>query len=547
MRPVAAACAIFCLALTPEGGGPSVVSVALVATASSTASAPPLTSSATATSTSTSTSATATSSTATSSTSTSVVFPFPSARHFERGICSAIAPGGEFPGNFLAARDLTTSFVDGDDLLALVNRSPYGTLAADYAPSDLVQVFTLRPVSAVECETRTGPCLRREAATQVKEMLAAMRAKGFIGRVESAYRGYQSQCGTFFNWAKKETSEFCSAVDQSALAGHSQHQLGTTIDLFTEEWVQEGKDKNTGTFRNGFGCSYAGRWIEDNAWRFGFVIPYPLHPDDRQDAQPCAQRWDWPVPANPHTGYKNEAWHLRFIGVESASQYHDDWLASLPGTPGEITLEQWLRRRLGRVGDADLPVCDGCSCEACATLAGGEKKARPCGDNSVLWLDENGRPVAANEEPRILDVRTLPTKVDGAILIEVKVLLPPRTITQPPVMRAEGVAAYTGGQTFDALVPYKKTKPHRYDDLPGAWRLGVEAASETAARWPWRASLARESLARIYNRANMILPAASGDVWIRLVVSPPAGAASLRVTLLRDGAEHGTREVPLAR
>ncbi len=532
MRPVAAACAIFCLALAPDAGAPTVVG-----------QGPLPDSTATSIPTSTPTPIPTSIPTSTSTSTSPPVLPFPSARHFERGICSAIAPGGEFPGNFLAARDLTTSFVDGDDLLALVNRSPYGTLAADYAPTDLVQVFTLQPVTASECETRTGPCLRREAATHVKEMLAAMRAKGFIGRVESAYRGYQSQCGTFFNWAKKETSEFCSAVDQSALAGHSQHQLGTTIDLFTEEWVQEGKDKNTGTFRNGFGCSYAGRWIEDNAWRFGFVAPYPLHPDDRQDALSCFQRWDWPVPANPRTGYKNEAWHIRFIGVDNAAQYHDDWVASVPGTPSEITLEQWLRRRHGRVGDTDLPVCDGCSCEACATLAGGEKKARPCGDNSVLWLDESGRPVAAAEEPRILEARTSPAKLDGAVLVEVKIALPPRTITQPPIMRAEGIAAYTAAQTFEALVPYKRTKPHRYDDLPGAWRLAVEPATEGATRWPWRASLARESLARIYNRANLILPAASGEAWIRVVVTPPAGASQLRVTLLRDGVEHGTRDV----
>ena len=531
MRPVAVASAIFCLALAPEAGRPSIVDVGAIAAASASTSAPPVPVPALS---------------ASVAPSSAAPLPFPSARHFERGICSAIAPGGEFPGNFLSTHDLTTSFVDGDDLLALVNRSPYGTLAADYAPSDLVQLYTLRPVTAVECETRTGPCLRREAAVHVKEMLAAMRAKGFIGRVESAFRGYQSQCGTFYNWAKKETSEFCSAVDQSALAGHSQHQLGTTIDLFTEEWVQEGKDKGTGTFRNGFGCSYAGRWVDENAWRFGYVVPYPLHPDDRQDPTSCFQRWDWAVPANPRTGYKNEAWHLRFIGVENAARYHDDWLASGPGTPAEITLEQWLRRHAGRLGDADLPVCDGCNCEACATLGGGEKKAHPCGDNTVLWLDENGMPVATTEEPRILDARTAPAKLDGAVVVEVKIAVPPRTITQPPIMRAEGTAAYTAGQTFEALVPYKKTKPHRYDDLPGAWRIGVEPAVDGAPRWPWRASLARESLGRTYNRANLILPAAGGEAWFRVVVVAPTGASSVRVTLLRDGVEHGTREVAIA-
>src|SRR5579883_462320 len=103
--------------------------------------------------------------------------PALTARIVERAICGSIAPGGEFPGNFLATRDLVTSFVDGDDWLAIVNRSPAGTLAPDYAPSDLVHVFTLQPLSAKDCELRTGPCLRRDAATALKEMLAAFRAK----------------------------------------------------------------------------------------------------------------------------------------------------------------------------------------------------------------------------------------------------------------------------------------------------------------------------------------------------------------------------------
>ena len=59
----------------------------------------------------------------------------------------------------------------------------------------------------------------------------------------------------------------------------------STVDLFTEEWFREGEKDHLGSFRNGFGCTHAGRWLEENAWRFGFVIPYPIHPDDRHIAQ----------------------------------------------------------------------------------------------------------------------------------------------------------------------------------------------------------------------------------------------------------------------
>ena len=122
-------------------------------------------------------------------------------------------------------------------------------------------------------------------------------------------------------------------------------------------------------FRDGFGCSPGGKWLDENAWTFGFVVSYPIDPDDRRDGARCLARADRPVPINPKTGYKSEPWHVRFIGTEDASRYHDAWLAIGPGGPAEITLEQWLRGRRGLRGDSELPVCDGCQCGACSTMA----------------------------------------------------------------------------------------------------------------------------------------------------------------------------------
>jgi len=373
----------------------------------------------------------------------------------------------------------------------------------------------------------------------MRGLLAAMGKKGMTGEILSAFRSYDGQCATFEQWAKKEGSEFCGAVNQSALAGHSQHQLGTTVDLFTNDWIKDGKDQSTGTFRNGFGCTYGGKWIAEHAWEHGFVVPYPLHPDDRQAIDACLQRWDWPVPANPKTGYKQEPWHIRFVGIENAKAFRDAWLVSGPGTPDEITLEQWLRAKQGRAGDAELPVCDGCQCEACATLNAGEKKAHPCGDDA-LWIDEHGDPIAGDGEPTIVDARFGAPRKEG-VVVEVKVALPPHTLTQPPIVSA-GAPPYADGTTFEAYVPSRKTAAHRYDDLPRAWRLAVEPAGDAgASRWPWRSSLAHTALGRTYNRANLVLPAARGEAWFSMTIATEA--KTLRVTLLRDGVEHGTREL----
>jgi hypothetical protein len=107
--------------------------------------------------------------------------------------------------------------------------------------------------------------------------------------------------------------------------------------------------------------------------------------------------------------------------------------------------------------------------------------------------------------------------------------------------------AYDAGAAFDALVPYPGTRPHRYPDLPGAWRVAIEPVPPLPARWPWRASLAKAALAVTWNRGNLVLPAQPGDVVVQLRVAAPKGTTGLRVTLLRDGVEHGTRELPLER
>lgn len=301
--------------------------------------------------------------------------------------------GGAFAER-VAEEDRRSSFVDGDDLLAIVNRSPQGALAPDWAPSDLVDLRTGAPLSARACEG--AQCLRKEAAGALTELLAAMRSAGVAGKVESAFRSYATQCGTFLRWAGK--GSFCDATEQSALPGHSQHQLGTTLDLFTEAWAADPR----GVFRSGFGCSPGGQFLQEHAWDHGFVFPYPIHPDDRHPARSCVTRTDIQVFINPKTGYRYEHWHLRYIGKEAAREFRTAFEASRPGTPDELTLEQWLRAKKGFTGaDVDLPVCDGCNCGACATLAApGEGVCDRRTAAGALHLDAHGRALASTAADR---------------------------------------------------------------------------------------------------------------------------------------------------
>jgi D-alanyl-D-alanine carboxypeptidase len=377
--------------------------------------------------------------------------------------------------------------------------------------------------------------LRRDAAAALHRMFDAMRTDGLEGHVQSAFRGFGTQCWLFAAMAQQARHGFCEATEQSALPGHSQHQLGTTLDMFTKEWADLGAKIGEGVFRNGFGCSRGGQWLDDNAWRFGFVVSYPIHPDDRQDGSRCAVRSDRPGAINPKTGYKSEPWHLRFIGVDAAARFRNAWQASGPGTPDEITLEQWLRG--GLAGDADLPVCDGCQCGACATLAAEEPRT-PCG-KAALWLDADGNVVSPTEEPHLIDVRVTLTS-DDALVLDILVHAPAHTPTQPPILSATG-PFFTLGATFLALRPGPSARAHRYPELKGAWRIAIEPIPRESMRWPWRASLASADLATTWNRANVVLPAQAGDVAVRMRVEAPRFQRA-RVALLRDGEEHDVRE-----
>lgn len=461
-----------------------------------------------------------------SAATTSSPDPFGRARTAARTYCSGVA------GRHVTDRDLRTSFVSGDDLLAIVNRSPQGQLAPDWSPADLVDLRTGQSAAASDCDK--VQCLRKEAAGALGELLAEMKKRGFPGKVESAYRGYGTQCGTFLRWASK--GGFCEATEQSALPGHSQHQLGTTVDLFTEEWAKDER----GVFREGFGCTPAGRFLQEHALEMGFVMPYPIHPDDRHPKQSCVVRWDIPININPKTGYRFEHWHLRYVGREAAARFAKALAASGPGTPSEITVEQWLRAEKGLggsgTGDAELPVCDGCNCGACSTLsAQGDNACDKKG--GALHLDEHGRPLLSVNAPQIAAAHRASGKKWKGQLVEVKLVVPDGVATQPPIVGPDG-AGYAAGSTFEKLAPYPEVPARAFAPLMGAWVVGVEPIpNDTGVAYPWRAGISATLVGQTYDRANVLLPAKPGNVTLKIPI--PEAPSKVRVVLLQAGVAKG--------
>ncbi len=429
----------------------------------------------------------------------------PSASRTRREVTGA-CPGLAFRKSHygLSKSDLDTAWVDGNDLLAVVNRAPTGSLAPEYVPPDLVEIATKKP-AASEKRCEQVQCLRREAAAALDELLAAMRGQGFPGHVESAYRGYRTQCFTFQSWVQK--SDFCRAAEQSAMPGHSQHQLGTTVDLFTEAWARDAR----GVFRDGFGCTPGGKWLAAHATEYGFVMSYPLHPEDASLKDDCAARTDAPVGVNPLTGYRYERWHFRYIGKDAAQRF----VAFRDGARAKsgATLEQFLRAEKGLTArdgaDAELPVCDGCNCHACASLAPHGEGA--C-ESARLDLDVHGDVVASAAAPTLTGVQVRHNAASDTVIAHVH--------AEASVPTQSGSAAAGAAETYRIAL-----RPRGRGDA-GA-----------AGAFTQLASLA-DTHAALFERAAIVLPSRSGDFDVKLSVPSASGAvqsASYDVAIVRGG------------
>lgn len=198
--------------------------------------------------------------------------------------------------------------IDGDPLLALVNKHEGGQLQAAYVPQDLLPVAPDQMMPGRRGQLRAG-------ALAALEQLAgeALSVEGFDLRARSAYRGFREQCFTFNYWVEQKGADHADRF--SARPGRSQHQLGTTVDITAESWGWKIEPE--------VAITSEAAWLAGNAGRFGFALSYPEG-------------------AEALTGYGFEPWHYRYIGVDAAAEME----------AAELLLETYLTRC--REGDAKL-------------------------------------------------------------------------------------------------------------------------------------------------------------------------------------------------
>lgn len=144
-----------------------------------------------------------------------------------------------------------------------------------------------------------GGYLTSETTLALNQMANELKNQGVNVFITSAFRSYQQQQEAFNYWVNRELA---TGVDlqtararaniYSAFPGHSEHQLGTTLDIRCEDCSAFSKDVASNPVY---------QFLQKRAHEYGFVISYPA--------------------GKQHlTGYTYEPWHIRYIGVNLATE-----------------------------------------------------------------------------------------------------------------------------------------------------------------------------------------------------------------------------------
>ncbi len=157
-------------------------------------------------------------------------------------------------------------------------------VGGDYAPYDLVD--------SSSAGVNGGYAIRSILVGDLRAMADAARGAGVPIQLVSGYRSHTQQQATFDYWVSIGGYE--QALRTSARAGHSEHQLGTAIDVTSEGGVAPWEYAD-------WASTPAGAWMAANAWRYGFVMSYPPGTFDL-------------------TCYDYEPWHYRYVGRDLAAQ-----------------------------------------------------------------------------------------------------------------------------------------------------------------------------------------------------------------------------------
>lgn len=184
---------------------------------------------------------------------------------------------------------------DYSSILLLVNKD--NGLTKDYKPDDL----TVPDVNFSQSLIEEEHFMRKEASTALEELFNAAKKDNIYLYALSGYRSYSTQKSIYKRTIKEQGRKYANKY--VAKPGYSEHQTGLAMDITT-------KDSYVA-----FEKTLEGKWLSENAYKYGFIIRYPLGKESI-------------------TGYSYEAWHIRYVGKQASKEIFTK----------NIVLEQYLEK-----------------------------------------------------------------------------------------------------------------------------------------------------------------------------------------------------------
>lgn len=172
----------------------------------------------------------------------------------------------------------------GKDTLMIVNK--HYKIEDNYKPDNLV---------TVDAEHGYPNKIRADVYEEFKKMYEEAKKDNVKIFIASPYRSYSDQNALYTYYVNTDGKK--NADTYSARPGFSEHHTGLAMDLIPEY----GLDLDTFENSDGF------KWMQENAYKFGFILRYPK---DKEYI----------------TGYIYEPWHYRYVGTSAATTIKNEGL-----------------------------------------------------------------------------------------------------------------------------------------------------------------------------------------------------------------------------
>lgn len=165
----------------------------------------------------------------------------------------------------------------------LVNK--YNALSKDYEVENLTNISKTYSYG-------DNKKLNKEAYDAFINLADDAKKEGYTILIVSSYRTYQDQEDVWKDYKASFGTKKADAY--AARAGSSEHETGLAIDV-ADYYDENDKFEDTESFQ----------WMQANAHKYGYILRYPKEKENI-------------------TGYSYEAWHYRYVGVETATKVYNE-------------------------------------------------------------------------------------------------------------------------------------------------------------------------------------------------------------------------------